>query len=88
MHLYEHTLTHTRRQDDSPLLSSEFEALVRRFRNNTSGMIHVGHVDSFIELHEKPCRKHGRKVGSEPSFGFFSSHDPCHSTPLRPLFHP
>jgi len=51
------------RQDDSPLLASEFEAIVRRFRNNQSGCIHVDHVDAYIEMHEKPCRKHGRKVG-------------------------
>ena len=55
-------------QDDSPLLSSEYDALVRKFRNNITGYVNIAQVDKYIAMHVKPCRKHGRKVCADCYF--------------------
>lgn len=46
----------------TPLLKSEGEALVKRFRNPASSQINVTTCDIYISLHDLPCRIHGRRV--------------------------
>lgn len=45
-----------------PLLHSEKDGIIKRFKNPINGSILVRQLDLFIFLHKMPCRKHGRKV--------------------------
>ena len=45
-----------------PLVKSERDALVRKFKNPMNGQIMTRSLDAFIFAHKLPCRKHGRFV--------------------------
>ncbi len=45
-----------------PLLQTEVEALISRFKNPMNGKVMIGFVEDFISLHSQPCSKHGRYV--------------------------
>lgn len=45
-----------------PLLQSEQDSIIKRFKNPQTGRFNVLTIDIFIADHPLPCRKHGRKV--------------------------
>ena len=53
---------------NSPLLVSEESALVSCFRNPVTSNIPITIVDSYIHMHIKSCRKHGRLICADCFF--------------------
>jgi hypothetical protein len=45
-----------------PLMSSEKEAIMKRFRNPVNGFMLLQKFDHYVEHHPQPCRKHGRRI--------------------------
>jgi hypothetical protein len=45
-----------------PLLQSEQDSIIKRFKNPQTGRFNVVTLDIYIAGHPLPCRKHGRKV--------------------------
>lgn len=48
-----------------PLISSEKDAIIKRFRNPINGNIMIRNLDEYIHRHPQPCRKHARRICGE-----------------------
>jgi hypothetical protein len=45
-----------------PLMETEKEAILRRFKNPVSNSMLIKSFDEYISFHQQPCRKHGRRI--------------------------
>lgn len=45
-----------------PLLTTELESILKRFKNPASGKINMIDLDVYANMQKLPCRKHGRNI--------------------------
>ena len=63
-----------------PLLVSERDEIIRCFTNPGTGDMNIRRVESYVRMHDKPCRKHGRMICGACSYFRECSFDDCECT--------